>query len=359
MPDRIQSRAINDAALSVIGIVRAFGRKEVLRDINLNVAPGEITAVLGPSGGGKTTFLRIVAGFLRADAGTVALAGAVVDGPGRWTPPEQRRVGIVPQEGALFPHLSVAANVAFGLPRGRGRDRVERVAECLALVGLPDHGKARPHELSGGQQQRVAVARALAPRPAVVMLDEPFSSLDAGLRTQVRTEVLAALRATGATAVLVTHDQQEALSAADRVAVLLGGQFRQVSDPVTIYRAPATLDVARFVGEVVIVPGHRNGTGITTPLGNVQARDSNSPDGELVIVIRPEQLQIGPAPGAVRARVIRTTFEGADTLIELAIQNLSTPVLARTRITPSPRAGDDVDVHITGAVCAFPTGQER
>ena len=244
------SLSADPVALECTGVRKAFGRRTVLDGIDLVVPTGGITSILGPSGGGKTTLLRLVAGFDRADAGTIAIHGDVVDGVGRPVPPHRRHVGCVPQEGALFPHLSVGGNVGFGLPRGR--DRAVRVAECLELVGLPGTEQARPHELSGGQQQRIALARAIAPRPRLVLLDEPFSSLDAGLRAQVRTEVCDAVRRAGATAVLVTHDQEEALSVSDAVAVLLDGRIRQHADPLTLYRAPADLDVARFVGEAVI-----------------------------------------------------------------------------------------------------------
>ena len=214
------------------GLTKIFGAVRAVDDMSLDVDPGEIVALLGPSGCGKTTFLRLIAGFERPDAGSVLLADEEVAGPGRFLPPERRRIGMVFQDYALFPHLSVADNVAFGLARrrrlsarGAHRDAAESVGRLLALVGLEGLGARLPHEISGGQQQRVALARALAPAPAVVLLDEPFSNLDATLRAEVRAEVRGILREAGATAVFVTHDQEEALSLADRVAVMRAGHL--------------------------------------------------------------------------------------------------------------------------------------
>ncbi|MDO9175233.1 MAG: ABC transporter ATP-binding protein, partial [Actinomycetota bacterium] len=214
------------AVLDVRDVRKAFGQQQVLHGIDLHVAAGAIVAVLGPSGCGKTTLLRLIAGFEQLDHGSITVAGQLAAnrggaGPTLSLPPERRRVGVVPQEGALFPHLDVAGNVGFGLRRGSDA----RVAEVLALVGLAGFEKKRPSQLSGGQQQRVALARALAPKPSLVLLDEPFSSLDAAMRGQVREEVFEVLRAANATAILVTHDQQEALSVADQVAVLLAGRI--------------------------------------------------------------------------------------------------------------------------------------
>jgi iron(III) transport system ATP-binding protein len=232
------------------GVRKAFGSTAVLTGVDLDATPGSFLAILGPSGEGKTTLLRLIAGFEAPDAGTIEIDGEPVVGGGRSLPPERRRVGVVPQEGALFPHLTVAQNVGFGLRRRQGR--AERVAECLSLVGLEGFENRRPHQLSGGQQQRVAVARALAPRPSVVLLDEPFSALDAGLRAKVRHDVRQALRIAGTTSLLVTHDQEEAFSMADAVAVLRGGRIAQTDDPVTVYTNPSDLAVATFVGQGVL-----------------------------------------------------------------------------------------------------------
>jgi iron(III) transport system ATP-binding protein len=235
------------------GVTYAFGSLRAVDSVDLLVPQGSLTAVLGPSGCGKTTLLRLVAGFLSPQAGTIRFDDRVVADQSSVTPPQERRVGYVPQEGALFPHLDVAANIGFGLPKAQRRSA--RVAEMLDLVELPrSYAERAPHELSGGQQQRVALARALAPAPSVVLLDEPFSSLDASLRVSTGRAVSHALRTTGTTAVLVTHDQDEALSLADQVAVMRRGRLVQADRPRDLYRTPADADVARFVGGAAILP---------------------------------------------------------------------------------------------------------
>jgi iron(III) transport system ATP-binding protein len=338
------------AALECAGLSKAFGARTVLDGVDLAVAPRSITAILGPSGGGKTTLLRIVAGFERAGAGAVVLHGDRVDSSGAWVAPERRRVGFVPQEGALFPHLSVAANVGFGLPRRR---RAARVAECLELVGLGSAEQARPHELSGGQQQRVALARALAPRPTLVLLDEPFSSLDAGLRAQVRAEVCAVLRHEGATALLVTHDQEEALSVADEVGVLLDGRILQHADPVTLYRAPATLAVAEFVGDAVVLDGRADAHGVTTSLGQLRAATPVAA-GEVRVVIRPEQVRLDGGEGAPTARVVDREFTGADAHVALAVAGVDTVIRARVGSDHLVAVDDEVRIRVAGPVSVFP-----
>jgi iron(III) transport system ATP-binding protein len=259
--------------LAVTGLHKAFGDHPVLTGLDLEVPAGSLTAILGPSGSGKTTLLRVLAGFERADAGTVTIGGRAVDGPaasGRsvHVPPERRRIGYVPQEGSLFPHLTVAANVGFGLP-GRRR-RGSAVSELLAAVGLAGLGGRYPHQLSGGQQQRVALARALAIRPHVVLLDEPFASLDAHLRASVRADVLALLARTGTTAVLVTHDQDEALSTADLVAVLRDGRIAQCAAPQELYSRPADANIARFIGDANLIEGVLDDGTVDTILGRLR-----------------------------------------------------------------------------------------
>jgi ABC-type Fe3+/spermidine/putrescine transport system ATPase subunit len=239
--------------LKVQGLHKAFGSHPVLAGLDLTVPTGSLTAILGPSGSGKTTLLRVLAGFDQADAGSVRIGDTVVDGPGTHVPPERRRIGYVPQEGSLFPHLTVAANVGFGLPARERRG--PRVAALLASVGLAGLGPRYPHQLSGGQQQRVALARALAIEPAVVLLDEPFASLDAHLRAAVRADVQEIFRAAGTTAILVTHDQDEALSMADRVAVLRGGRIAQYAPPQDLYIRPADPQLARFIGDANLLDG--------------------------------------------------------------------------------------------------------
>ena len=267
------------AALQVQGVRKAFDRQPVLQGVDLAVGAGRLVAILGRSGSGKTTLLRLICGFERVDAGEIAIDGQRVSTPALRLPPEQRRIGYVAQEGALFPHLTVAANVLFGLPRAARRER-HRAEALLEMVGLPAAYAARwPHELSGGEQQRVALARALAPAPRLVLLDEPFSSLDAALRVETREAVAAALRQAGATALLVTHDQAEALSLGQEVAVLRAGRVVQMATPEVLYRQPADAELARFVGEAVLLPGVADGGQVALRPRHVAARGRDAGGG--------------------------------------------------------------------------------
>ncbi len=343
--------------LVVMGLCKAFGATEVLAGIDLSVPSGSLAAVLGPSGCGKTTLLRIVAGFERPDGGSVELAGRTVAGPSVDVPPEKRRIGIVPQEGALFPHLSVGRNVGYGLRRGAGggRQRSGRVEEVLDMVGLTGYADRMPHELSGGQQQRVAVARALAPRPALILLDEPFSALDTGLRAEVRADVRAALRADGATAVLVTHDQEEALSTADLVAVMRAGRMVQAATPRALYLLPADLGVASFVGDTVLLDGTLSGRRAVTVLGSLAVREPVPAGSAVRVVVRPEQLVLtadGDGDG-VPARVREQIFFGHDALVHLELRD-GAVVTARSLDAAWAQAGLDVRVAVRGEVSCFP-----
>ncbi|BCB76163.1 ABC transporter ATP-binding protein [Phytohabitans flavus] len=337
--------------LSVAGLRKAYGSVVALDGADLEVATGTLAAVLGPSGCGKTTLLRCVAGFERVHSGTIAVGGRTVANTGTHMPPHRRRVAVVPQEGALFPHLSVAGNVGYGLDRAARRSG--RVEEVLALVGLPGYGERMPHQLSGGQQQRVAVARALAPRPPLVLLDEPFSALDAGLRGDLRRDVREALRADGATAVLVTHDQGEALSMADQVAVMHDGQIVQSGPPSTVYREPASPWVARFVGEAVLLPATVDGPDAVTPLGRLPLHGTAG-DGAVTVLLRPEQMRVSANGGGTAATVVRHDFHGHDALVQLRLTD-GTEVTARILDSTPPLAvGDTVTVAVRGAARAFP-----
>jgi iron(III) transport system ATP-binding protein len=341
------------SALTVEDLTKSFATTPVLTGVDLYVPSGSLTALLGPSGCGKTTLLRLVAGFDDPDAGTVAVGDRVVAAPGRSVAARRRGIGFVPQEGGLFPHLTVAGNVAFGLPRRQRRD-AGRVRELLTLVGL-DAGLAdrSPHQLSGGQQQRVALARALAPEPSLVLLDEPFSSLDAGLREETRLAVADALTATGATAVLVTHDQAEALSMADQVAVLRGGRLVQLTDPRTLYRSPTDLDVATFVGEAVVLDAEIRDGRAHCALGTLDVERA-CPDGAARILLRPEQLRLSaPVPTAPVARVRSIDFYGHDSRVWLDLPSGIT-VSARLEGRDAPAAGDDVSISVRGAALPFP-----
>jgi iron(III) transport system ATP-binding protein len=345
--------------LVVRALTKSFGGSPVLRGVDLTVSERTLAAVLGPSGCGKTTLLRIVAGFEAPDSGEVLIGGRIVAGPGVGVPPEHRRVGVVPQEGALFPHLNVADNVGFGL--GRRRGRAERVAEMLELVGLAGYGFRMPHELSGGQQQRVALARALAPDPALVLLDEPFNALDTGLRAAVREDVRAALRTAGATAVLVTHDQQEALSMADVVAVLRDGRVVQAAAPAELYVSPGDLAVATFVGEAVLLDAVVRDRVAQCVLGQLRVRPGPDAAADQLhrgtVVIRPEQVLLGPSGTGVAGRVTGTVFYGHDALVRVAVSGGDAgpvEVLARTEGTRFPPEDAEVGLTVVGDVSFFP-----
>ena len=293
------------------------GGAPAVDDLSLAVERGRILALLGPSGCGKTTTLRLIAGFETPNAGRITIAGRTVADArdGAHVEPEARGVGIVFQDYALFPHLTVGENVAFGLPRTA---RGERVGQILDLVGLADLTDRYPHELSGGQQQRVAVARALAPAPAVILLDEPFSNLDADLRAQMRDEVEKILRSTGTTAIFVTHDQEEAFTIADHVGVLDRGRLEQLGPPEAIYHHPATPFVAEFVGAADFLPGIVTSQGIVTEIGvfgNVEARE---PGEKVRVMIRPDDVTFVPDPQG-EAVILRRSFRGSENLYSLGL----------------------------------------
>lgn len=351
------------AALHLHELVVGYGGEPVVRGVSLDVDHGEFLAVLGASGSGKTTLLRSIAGYLRPTAGTITVDGEIVAGPHAWVPPEKRHIGVVPQEGALFPQLDVAGNIGFGLPR-RERRTSKRVSELLEMVGLAGLEKARPDELSGGQQQRVALARALAPAPKLLLLDEPFSSLDAALRVEVRTEVHALLREIQTTSILVTHDQEEALSIADQVAVMSVGRIEQVDAPWRIYEAPSTLGIARFVGDLVELPVQqvREDSALTS-LGWVPVMVEDLPTQEplSLIALRPEQLalvadkKLGEPEQAAQSavgtvEVIR--YHGHDSLTTVRLAD-GTPVAVRSAGGAGVTVGDRVRVVVTGAARAF------
>jgi iron(III) transport system ATP-binding protein len=345
--------------LSVSDLHKSFGSHPVLTGVDLDVPAGSLTAVLGSSGSGKTTLLRVLAGFERADRGTVSLGGRVVEDAHQALPPEQRGIGYVPQEGSLFPHLTVAANVAFGV-RGGKRSRKD-IGELLEMVGLSGLGGRYPHQLSGGQQQRVALARALAIRPAVVLLDEPFSSLDAGLRASVRADVHAVLRAGGITAVLVTHDQDEALSVADQVAVIRKGTIGQWGTPQELYDHPVDPSMAQFLGDANLVSAIVDGDKVTTPFGPLTLR-LDSPaitsTGPVVALVRPEQLSVSTVVGGagLRGAVLRTEFHGHDTVITIDPLALpgSGPITVRADGDLKVADGTEVEITAEGSAVIWP-----
>ena len=344
-------------ALSCAGLVKRFGDTVAVDGVDIEVGRGSLTALLGPSGCGKTTVLRMVAGLTTPDAGRIDIDGRPVTGAGIATPPERRNVGMVFQDYALFPHLTVARNVAYGLTGLPRRDRHRRVAEVLELVGLGDLGARLPTALSGGQQQRVALARALACEPALILLDEPFSNLDAALRTSVREDVRTILRHADQTAVFVTHDQEEALSLADQVGVMHEGRIHQLADPEELYTRPATRFVAEFVGEADVLPGRRAGRFLVdTPIGRLAAARPID-DTEVSVMIRPEALRLRPAdtgPGTV----VGISYFGHDQLVEVELTDGRT-VRARRGPRLELARGTRVSLEVDGPVLTFQAHRER
>ena len=332
----------------------SYGAAPVLEAVGLHIEPGELVSLLGPSGCGKTTLLRAIAGLEPVVSGTIRLGGTVVSGPGVHLPPERRRIGMVFQDWALFPHLSVGANIAYGLDRSERRSRA-RVGEVLEMVGLSGYENRSPHTLSGGQQQRVALARALAPRPSVLLLDEPFSNLDAALRVMIRTEVHRLLQELDVTAVFVTHDQDEAFVLGHRVAVLRRGRVEQWGRPADVYERPVNPWVARFVGEANLVRAVLRGSVADTPFGpvEVEATPAGPSDGAVQVLVRPEQLALGDASTAGRGasgRVTLVEYCGRDTLYEVG---LDADQRLRCRLSSGPRfaVGDAVIVRYVGGAC--------
>ncbi len=281
--------------LKISNLAISHGGKRVLSDLSLHAGRGELTAILGASGAGKSTLLRLIAGFERPTSGEIWLDNTQIAGDQVFVAPEHRGIGIVPQDSALFSHLSVSDNVGFGLPKSPSK--AARVQELLKLVGLEEYANRKPASLSGGQQQRVALARALAPKPKLILLDEPFSALDQELRARLRDDVKRVLKAENATAILVTHDQEEALSLAEKVAVLRDGRIIQAGAPTEIYNAPADLGIATFLGDSVLVDGVVVGDKIETDLGKLSALNSVTEGERGVVAIRSENFYLQPKPG--------------------------------------------------------------
>jgi iron(III) transport system ATP-binding protein len=393
------SVASSGGELDVAGLSKSFGRHQVLAGVDLTVRVGSFTAILGPSGSGKTTLLRVLAGFDRPDTGRIEIGGRVVDDStaggrqgrhvARHVASEHRHIGYVPQEGGLFPHLTVEANIRFGLPRAQRRAPLD---DLVALVGLGDLLRRYPHQLSGGQQQRVALARALAIQPRLVLMDEPFSSLDAALRASVREDVRRVLSEAGTTALLVTHDQDEALSLADQVAVLRAGRIVQCGTPDELYTRPVDAELARFVGDANLCRGVLRDGEVLTPLGALRLVDGVAGAlggaSEVVVLIRPEQVvvsvssdrlaggpsSVGPRSGEPRlagsagsagsaesagsagsglaGRVTQTDFHGHDTVI--AVSAAGTTIHARLAGGAPMAAGTEVSLVASGTVMAWP-----
>jgi iron(III) transport system ATP-binding protein len=334
-------------ALEFQGVGHAYDGVPVLGDIDLEVGAGEVMSLVGPSGCGKSTLLRLAAGLEPLSIGSIRIAGRLVSGGGVQLAPEDRRIGFVFQDIALFPHLTVADNVAFGLRRLAAPERRRRALAALGQLDLAGFAEAFPHTLSGGQQQRVALARALAPDPKLMLLDEPFSGLDARLRDRLRDETLDLLKARGVAAVVVTHDPEEAMRMGDRLAVMSRGRIVQCGTPSELYRRPATAFVAAFLGEVERFEGRVERGHIRTPLGVVPAGELAEGSAALALV-RPEGLVLEPAaaPGLPQARVIDARLLGRSTLIRLALDGVPAPLHSRMPGDFLPEPGAIVSIRL-------------
>ncbi|MEO1002476.1 MAG: ABC transporter ATP-binding protein [Cyanobacteria bacterium J06638_7] len=332
--------------LEVHGLCRRFSSgRAAVNQVSFTLAEGELLALLGPSGCGKTTTLRMIAGLEHADAGSVHLRGMAITG---WRP-ERRGIGLVFQDYALFPHLTVAENVRFGLHRWPGRRAAGRCQEMLELVGLAALARRYPHELSGGQQQRVALARTLAPAPELVLLDEPFSNLDAAMRVEMRQEVRRLLRQAGAAAILVTHDQEEAMVMADRLAVMGRGELIQSGPPDEIYRRPASAFVASFLGRSNLLRGEAHGSAVSTLLGSLAL--ASPAQGPTTIAVRPEQIRLVADPEAAATVEVRE-FRGHDQLYRVRLGDTALMVISAD--TGALREGERVRLEITETVVPLP-----
>ncbi len=337
---------MNDPAISCDGVDKQFDDMIAVRGMTFELQRGELLSLLGPSGCGKTTALRLIAGFETPDRGRIHVGGQEVAGPGVNLPPERRRVGMVFQDYALFPHMSLRGNVAYSLKNGENR----RVDDLLDLVGLTGLGERMPHELSGGEQQRGALARSLAAEPQVILLDEPFSNLDAALRAHVRAEVREILRAANATAIFVTHDIEEALSLTDRVAVMFDGAIEQIATPRDLYRRPATRRIAEWLGNANFIPAESNGGTVECELGRLQCEEELT--GPVDLMIRPDWLTIATAAtgnGVVADRI----FYGHDQLIRVTFDT-GTSVQVRVLSDDEFLPGQRVTVGCQGPNVIFP-----
>jgi iron(III) transport system ATP-binding protein len=338
----------NLAALSVEGLSHAFEGRPVVRDLSLEVGAGEIVCLLGPSGCGKTTTLRLVAGLEPVQAGRIAIHGEVVADAGHSLPPERRGVGLVFQDFALFPHLSVAENVAFGL-RGTAVERRKPAVAMLERIGLGRFADAYPHMLSGGEQQRVALARALAPEPKLMLMDEPFSGLDVRLRDHVRETTLGLLAEAATGTLMVTHDPEEAMRVGDRIAVMQEGRLIQIGSAEDLYDRPVSAFVARFFGETNAFPGIAGQGSVATPWGMVALPPGIPPGAAVEVLVRPEGVIVDATSSGISALVVESRPLGAATLLRVAVPGLAVPWLARLPRHRGHPAGSSVTVRIDPA----------
>ncbi len=325
--------------VDVRGVHKSFGDTDVLHEIDLSVEPGTSLALLGPSGCGKTTLLRLIAGLDRPDAGEISVGTETMAGPSTWVPPERRNVGMVFQDWALFPHLTVGKNVGYGLDRAERKG--SRVNEALEMVGLGDLANRMPDTLSGGQQQRVALARAIAPRPSVLLLDEPFSNLDSALRVGVRSEVHRLLIDLGITSIFVTHDQEEAFVLGDEVAVMASGRIEQIGSPQSIYQTPSSPWIASFVGDVNLLDGTGQGETVETVVGGLPLTESVT--GAVQVLVRPEDLALERDGAGI---ITLTEYYGHDMMVTVDLGG--SQLLVRAPARSEWARGDEVSVSYVG-----------
>ena len=335
------------ASLDIQNVRQVFGSTLAVDDVSLAVRPGETVCLLGHSGCGKTTLLRVVAGLERPTSGKIVLAGREVAGPNAFVPPEQRGVGLMFQDYALFPHLTIIENVMFGLARMPGGKARATAEAALARVGLLKYAGDYPHMLSGGEQQRVALARALAPKPGILLMDEPFSNLDQRMRERIREETMGLLREADATALVVTHDPVEAMMIADRIALMRSGRILQAGSPQELYERPNSLFAARFFCDLNEIEGQARDGRIETPLGVFEA-PKDARDGRCIVCLRPSDLQVANAgDGAIHGTVIRNRFLGECELLTLAVEALSAPLIVKAPSGLRAPAGQSVSIKVT------------
>ncbi|OYU50033.1 MAG: iron ABC transporter ATP-binding protein [Rhizobiales bacterium PAR1] len=345
---RLRASAVIPASLTFENVTRRFEGKEAVSDVSFTAGNGEVICLLGASGCGKSTLLRLAAGIEVPDSGRILLDGKEIAGPKTFVEPEDRGIGLVFQDYALFPHLDALSNARFGLGDLAKRESLSIADAALRRVGLGDRLRAMPHELSGGEQQRVALARAVVPRPRVLLMDEPFSNLDRRMRDQVREETVAVLRETGATALIVTHDPEEAMRIADRIALMRAGKLIQIGASRDIYNNPVDLEAARFFCDLNEIEATVKNGRIETALGTFPAPGKQ--DGERAIAaIRPQSIRLKPAGFCLSGRIISHRFIGEVDLVEVAVQGLDRTLRARVQDAPATKPGSDIGVDIKAA----------
>ena len=334
--------------LNCQSLVKRFGPISAVNTVDLSIQRGSIQALLGPSGCGKTTLLRLIAGFDIPDQGQIEMNGRILFGSRDWVPPQKRMVGLVFQDYALFPHLNVESNIGFGLPNSK--EKKSRIANLLEMVGLNGLGSRMPHELSGGQQQRVALARSLAPEPNLLLLDEPFSNLDPGIRAKVRSEMKRVIQSLQITTIFVTHDQEEALSMAEEVAVMIEGKVLQVGHSINMYHHPSSREVANFLGEANFLPGEAAKGYANCELGRFAI--NTSLQGPVEVMIRPEDIKISEDPEGI-ADVVSIDYYGHG---QMVVAQLASGLLIKVRMLSGVRikAGQRLNLQVKNTAVAFP-----